>query len=724
MERLPDGGCLLLPNHVTWVDAVLLQVACPRPIRFLIYEGIYKNKVLNPIFRLLKAVPVSSRHASGAVKQAAELLKAGEVVCIFPEGQLSRNGTLLKLRRGFELIARATDAPVIPVWLDSLWGSIFSFEGESYFRKMPKRIPYPVTISVGEPIPSKEAVVAIVREKLLLLGEEAFQKRPILQGTLARACVQGLKKGQFDTLVVDGVDGVEMSRGTVLAAGIALSRHIKTHCKQPRVGIVLPPGRAAIVANLAIVLAGKVPVNLNFTAGRSAVEAAIRIATLEDVISAKIVLKRMSEMPMPKNVILIDTLLPEIKVHVAFWRALTLWMPAFMLSALLGLPKKGDREEAVVLFTSGSSGDPKGVVLSHRNLLGNVRQFGEMLSLKKNDTILASLPFFHSFGCTVTLWFPLIERLRVVTFPNPLDVDKNAALIEREKISLVLATPTFLRSYMRKATREQFASVTLLVTGAEKLPRDLADAFKEKFGVPIMEGYGLTETSPVVSVNLPEPPKNKPDDEVQPSARLGSVGKMAPGMAAQIRVPETGEPLQLQDTGMLWLRGPNIFEGYLHDREQTEKVFKDGWFLTGDLARFDEDGFLYIEGRISRFSKIGGEMVPHETLEAKIAEALGKTIDSDRVFAVVGVPDAAKGEAIVLLAAEEVDLQALRSKLLEIGVPALWIPRVLRRVPAIPVLGSGKLDLRGCKEAALAPQTVAEPVDTAASSSASGAGEA
>jgi len=373
-----------------------------------------------------------------------------------------------------------------------------------------------------------------------------------------------------------------------------------------------------------------------------------------------------------------------------------------VLAPALRIPTRGDRAEAAVLFTSGSAGEPKGVVLTHRNLLGNVSQFGEMLNFKRSDALLASLPFFHSFGCTVTLWYPLIEGIRMVTYPNPLDAEKNAELIQRHKITLLLATPTFLRGYLRKATREQLASLELVVTGAEKLPRDVAASFQEKFNKPVMEGYGLTETAPVASVNLPEPAKAKPDDQVQPSSRAGSVGKLAPGMAAQIRDPESGQLLSLHETGMLWLKGPNIFEGYLNDPKRTAEVLIDGWFKTGDLGRFDEDGFLYIEGRVSRFSKIGGEMVPHETLEMKIRDALGGGMEGERTLCIVGVPDPAKGEAIILLATQDIDLQALRSKLLADGVPALWIPKVIKRIPAIPVLGSGKLDMQACKAAALA----------------------
>ncbi len=702
LDRLPPGGCLLLPNHVTWIDAVILQAACPRPIRFLVYEPIFRKAFLNPVFRLLKAIPISERKAKDAVRHAAELIRAGEIVCIFPEGELSRSGMLLRLRRGYELIANAAEAPVVPVWLDQLWGSIFSFQSGRYFKKVPKRFPYPVSVSYGEALPHDKADISIVRQRMLELGEAAFEHRPLLKGHLAMACLRGLKHRQFDTVVIDGMDNSEMTRGAVLAASIVLARHIKTHCPSKRVAVVLPPGRGAVIANLAVMLADKVPVNLNFTAGRASQEAAIRIADLKDVITASPVLKKFTDFPLPPNVILLDELLPPLKKKIALWRVAVLLTPWWVLAPALRIPTRGDRAEAAVLFTSGSAGEPKGVVLTHRNLLGNVSQFGEMLNFKRSDALLASLPFFHSFGCTVTLWYPLIEGIRMVTYPNPLDAEKNAELIQRHKITLLLATPTFLRGYLRKATREQLASLELVVTGAEKLPRDVAASFQEKFNKPVMEGYGLTETAPVASVNLPEPAKAKPDDQVQPSSRAGSVGKLAPGMAAQIRDPESGQLLSLHETGMLWLKGPNIFEGYLNDPKRTAEVLIDGWFKTGDLGRFDEDGFLYIEGRVSRFSKIGGEMVPHETLEMKIRDALGGGMEGERTLCIVGVPDPAKGEAIILLATQDIDLQALRSKLLADGVPALWIPKVIKRIPAIPVLGSGKLDMQACKAAALA----------------------
>jgi acyl-[acyl-carrier-protein]-phospholipid O-acyltransferase/long-chain-fatty-acid--[acyl-carrier-protein] ligase len=697
---LPEGGFLLLPNHLTWIDAIVLQLACPRPIRFIIFEEIYNNRWLNPILRAFGALPISSRKAKDAVKAASEAIQAGEIICIFPEGELSRTGMLLKLKRGYELIARAAQCPVVPVWLEGLWGSIFSFIDGKYFFKWPRRIPYPVIVSFGEPIPAEKADIATVRERFLELGEFCYQQRPALEDHLARACLRGLKKNQWHTAVIDGMDHSTLSCGSLLAAAITLAWHVKEKCRSQRVGIVLPPGKAAVIANLAVTLAGKTPVNLNFTAGRASVEAALRIGEVRECITAHPVVKRLADFPWPMHLLHLDAILPALKPQIVAWRCAVAVLPAWALALILGLPRTGDRDEAMVLFTSGSSGEPKGVVLSHRNVLGNVSQFSLMLNLGKDDTVLACLPFFHSFGCTVTLWYPMIEGVRSVTYPNPLEISKNADIIERYKVTLMCTTPTFLRGFLRKVEPEKMRSIELLVTGAERLPDELADAFHERFGISVLQGYGLTETAPVAAVNLPEPKASRPGDSVQPSNRRGSVGKLAPGMAAQIRDPESGAKLSLHESGMLWLRGPNIFEGYLNDPKRTDDVLVDRWFKTGDLARFDEDGFCFIEGRLSRFSKIGGEMVPHETVETKISEVLELPKD-ERVIAIASIPDEAKGEALVLLAARDIDSAELRKKLQAADVPNLWIPKIIKRVDAIPILGSGKLDLGRCKELAL-----------------------
>src|SRR5437867_3430244 len=701
LENLPTGGFLLVPNHITWIDALVLQLACPRPIRYVIDQEYYYKPILHPILRTIGCIPISKRQSHTAVRAAAEKINDGEIVCVFPEGELERRGTLLRLQRGYEVIARHAQAQVVPVWLDQLWGSIFSFQGGKFFRKFPKQIPYPVAIAFGKPLASKAADVATMREELLKLGEFCFGRRPSLERHLAEECVRGLKRRPFATAVIDGIDHSSLSRAKLLGAASALSRHLRKEFPDERIAIVLPASKGSMMANLAVILANKTPVDLNFTMGRGANESCCRRANLRVAISATPFMQRLDDFPWPERVLKLDELMPRMKRQIILWWIMSILVPARLLWWLLQIPKAGGHIEALLLFTSGSTGDPKGVVMSHRNIVGNVSQFRQLLDAKKEDAILASLPFFHTFGSTVTLWYPLIEGVPIVTYPNPLEATKNAALIERHKLTLLLATPTFLRGYLRKVDPDKLRSLRLVITGAEKLPLDLAKNFEERFNQRVFEGYGLTETSPVVSVNLPEPRPTKQGEQVQPSSRLGSVGKMAPGIAAEIREPETNRKLSLHESGMLWLRGVNIFEGYLRDPERTADVLQDGWLKTGDLGRFDEDGFLYIEGRLSRFSKIGGEMVPHEVIEHKIVDLLDLSGKDERMVAIVGVQDKAKGEALVLLSAVDVDLAQLRKKLHDAGVPNLWIPKHVQRVGTIPVLASGKLDLKRCKELAL-----------------------
>ena len=699
-DQVPEGGVLLLPNHITWVDAIVLQLAFRRPIRFILDEAVYRNRFLHPFLHALGCIPISPRKAKDAMREAAACIRAGEIVCLFPEGELSRRGSLLRLRRGYEIIARHAEAPVVPVWLDRLWGSIFSFQGGRYFTKWPRQIPYPVTVAFGRAIAPDDADIATVREELLKLGEMCYSQRPVLRGHLGRACLRGLKRKPFDVALTDGLDGSTLSRSKLLGVGLALSRHLRRTCPEPRIGIVLPPGKGGVVANLAVTLAGKVPVNLNFTTPRDSIESAKQQAELKTIITARAMAKRLEEFPWTPHVIHLDEALPPMKRAILGWWILGIIFPSRLLARLLKLPRIGDQTEAILLFTSGSSGKPKGVVLSHRNILGNVSQFAAALDAEPNDVLLASLPFFHSFGCTVTLWYPLIEGVRTVTYPSPLEAAKIAKLVEQHSITIMLATPTFLRAYLRKAEREQLRSIRLLITGAEKLPDELVKAFGDRFGKEVLQGYGLTETSPVTSTNLPDLEPSKRVPKVQPSHRLGSTGKMLPGIAAEIRDPDTGEKKSLHETGMLWLRGPNIFEGYLNAPEKTAEVLQEGWLKTGDIGRFDEDGFLFIEGRLSRFSKIGGEMVPHETIEQQIIAVLTTEEHTERFLAIMGVADPAKGEALVMLSSIEIDLPALRAKLTSSGVPNLWIPKTVRRVEAIPVLASGKLDLAGCKKLA------------------------
>src|SRR6266436_3517309 len=470
LENLPSGGFLLVPNHISWVDALVLQLACPRPIRYVIDQEYYHKPILHPVLRALGCIPINIRHSHAAVRAAAEKIADGEIVCVFPEGQLERRGTLLRLHRGYELIARHANAQVVPVWLDQLWGSIFSFQGGRFFTKFPKRFPYPVTIAFGKPLKAEAADVATMREELLKLGEFCFSRRPSLDRHLGEDCVRGLKRRPFRTAVIDGIDHTRLSRAKLLGAAAALSRYLRKEFPDERIAIVLPASKGSMIGNLAVMLANKVPVDLNFTIGRAANESCCKRAGLRVAVSATQFMERLKDFPWPEHVLKLDELMPRLKHQIIFWWIIAVLVPARLLLRLLQIPKKGGHAEAVLLFTSGTTGEPKGVVISHRNVVGNVSQFRELLDAKETDAILGSLPFFHTFGSTVTLWYPLIEGVRIVTYPNPLEPARCAALIDKYKLTFLLATPSFLRLYLRKAEPEQLRSLRLIIVGAEKLP--------------------------------------------------------------------------------------------------------------------------------------------------------------------------------------------------------------------------------------------------------------
>ena len=470
--------------------------------------------------------------------------------------------------------------------------------------------------------------------------------------------------------------------------------------------IVLPPGKAGLIANLAVLFAGKTPVNLNFTGGPEAIRSCIRQSGVDRFITADPFVRKISSFPWPPNrdLILIERVLPTLKQKIATWAVLSKLLPTKVLGALLGLNKRRGDDEAALLFTSGSSGEPKGVVLSHRNLLANVNQFASRLDLDSGSSILGCLPLFHSFGSTVTLWFPVIEGVNLVTYPSPLETKRLAELIALHQITVLLSTPTFLRGYMKRIDSAQLSSLKLVVTGAEKLPQSLASAFEEKFGIRPQEGYGLTETSPASNVNLPDP-QSETGALTMPCSRNGSVGQMLPGLAIRLTDPATDAEIPINRQGIIWFKGSNVFGGYLNSPKKSAEVLENGWFRTGDVGRVDDDGFLYIEGRISRFSKIAGEMVPHETVEAAVNKVLGLDSETERRIAIVGVPDKQKGEAIILLStiagtALEQECIDLRYKLLDEGLSSLWCPKQIVPVKEIPVLASGKLDIKGCEAAA------------------------
>ena len=700
LDRLPKTGSLIIPGRLdARLAAELVSCLKGRTITWLAEE----STILSP--DLQNYLQSSGLGGASFSKIDPALTDVGAYL----EGKLEGNGVLIFVPGETNCLPAAPcrvpadtfhalcalGLPVTP--LDISIPSETSLATESSSR-LPAAI-----LTFGPNIAKGQATIARCRESLLIAAEESFSSRDFLKGSLATALLVGLKKHGASNHLYDGTDDSDISYGKVLGAAIALSKEIKAATKKPRVGIILPPGKAGLIANIAVVFANKVPVNLNFTASHDAVKSAIRQADLDKYITADPFVRKVNDFPWPPNrdLLYIERILPQIKKAIVKWTMLGKSLPANVLAQMLGIGKSKGDDEAVLLFTSGSSGEPKGVPLSHRNILANVCQFGRQLGLPPNSKLLGCLPLFHSFGSTVTLWFPVIEGLDLVTYPSPLETKRLAELIHTHQVNLLLATPTFLRGYMRRIDPEQLKSLQLVVTGAEKLPDNLANSFEEKFGILPMEGYGLTETSPATNVNLPLRIESQ-EYPVIPSQRFGSVGPLLPGIAVRITNPATDENTTIDQSGIIWLKGANIFQGYLNRPELTEDAIDpDGWFKTGDVGRVDDDGLLFIEGRISRFSKIAGEMVPHETVEAAINAVLGLDQETERKIAIIGIPDEKKGEAIVLLStisgpALEQESLDIRYKLMDQGIPSLWCPKTIIPVESIPVLASGKLDIKGC----------------------------
>jgi acyl-[acyl-carrier-protein]-phospholipid O-acyltransferase/long-chain-fatty-acid--[acyl-carrier-protein] ligase len=359
---------------------------------------------------------------------------------------------------------------------------------------------------------------------------------------------------------------------------------------------------------------------------------------------------------------------------------------------------------ATIIFSSGSTGDPKGVMLSHFNLVSNIQQVSQVFMLGRSDKVLGILPFFHSFGFMGALWLPAVNGIGVVYHPNPLDAGTIGELVEKYSVTFLIATPTFLQAYMRRCSPESFGSLQYVLVGAEKLPERIALAFEDTFGIRPLEGYGCTECSPVITVNGRD---FRAPGFRQVGGRRGRIGHPLPGISVRIVDIDTGEPVAAGTPGMLLVKGPNVMQGYLGKAEKTAEVLHDGWYTTGDVAMMEEDGFLAITDRLSRFSKIGGEMVPHIRIEEKLHELAGIT---EQVFAVTSLPDEKKGERIVVVTTlSDEKLEPVLDKLAKSDLPALWKPRGNQffHVDALPVLGTGKIDLRGVKAVAAELATAA-----------------
>ena len=708
------GPALIVANHGSYLDWLILWAACPRRVTFVLWEGYYQY----PLFRFFlwyvrhHSIRLDNRasrpHAvSAALDAVTAALNAGEAVVVFPEGRLTRNGQMRAFRRGIEraLALCTRDVPIVPVSICGTWGSLFSHRGGRILFKWPEGVRRPVSVWFGAPLPkatSVHEVRAAIAEGFADCAIRESHETLLVHRWFVRTWCSWRRI--FRPAVVDVATGTEriLSGGQLIVAVWCLASWLRVRLgagAEP-VGLWLPTGLGSALGNFALAFLRRTTVNLNYTAGRDAVHNAAGQVGMRFVLTSKrFELKVPLDLPPGVERIYLEDALGAIPKSRKLLRFLVvLLLPGRLLERLLGLHRTKPDDLLTIVFSSGSTGEPKGVMLSHRNIATNAHAFHIGVDLRESDRMLSTLPFFHSFGFTVCLWAPAGIGMTAVYYPDPRSAKEVGELCAKYACTIMLGTATFLRFYLRRCGETDFRSVRLLICGAEKLPMKLADEFEAKFRLRPLEGYGCTETSPVVCACLPD---TEAHGVHQIANVLGTVGQPMPGIVAKAFHAETLAPLPPGVDGLLGVKGPNVMAGYFGQPERTQKAIVNGWYLTGDMGRIEPDGFIRITGRLSRFAKIAGEMVPLEKIEEELQDILGM---GERMVVVCAVPCEKRGERLILLYLAEVKekIGAALKELPKRGLPNLWVPdrRDSYELDAFPALGSGKLDLKGVNDLA------------------------
>jgi len=699
-------GVLLLGNHVSFLDWAILQIAYPRQIRFVI-DRVYFNKwYLKPFLKFAKVIPISSRGSRGALSEVSKALNAGQIVAIFPEGHISRNGHLDEFRSGFEMAAKdVKDAVIIPFYLRGLWEDNFSYASKKLKNSRNKDI----SVSFGKPMPITSKAKD-VKKAVFELSINAWQEYSKNLEPIASAWVENLSENPAKIAVADST-GVELSKTRFATAVFLFNKKLKPLLKEQNIGLILPSTAAGLIANMAVLTHGKTIVNLNYSAGDTSLKNAIELADIKRIITSKQFITKLQAKGFDLSNVLeqVEVIyLEDIKATISKLESIkTLlavkFLPISMLK-MLYIKSAKISDTAAILFSSGSEGTPKGIELTHQNIMGNIKQIMVLINPTDDDVILGTLPIFHSFGLTVTSIAPLVEDVTVACHPDPTDGLGVAKLCAKYNATFMFGTATFYGLYIRnrKINPLMFKSLKMVVAGAEKLPAKIREDFKTKYGHEIYEGYGATETTPVASVNVPDVLMVDDGYRVQVGNKAGTVGLPVPGSSFKIVDPDSFKELPIGEAGMILIGGTQIMKGYIKNEAKTKEVIKeiDGirWYVTGDKGYLDEDGFLTIVDRYSRFAKIGGEMVSLGLVEGEIL----KTLSEEERICLAAVPDSKKGEKIVLMLEGDLEIDELKKRIKELNLNPLFIPSLYYKVEQIPKLGSGKTDLKGAKKMALA----------------------
>ena len=589
------GPALLVSNHVSYVDAFLIGGCVQRFLRFLVYRPYYEMKALHWILRRMNTIPIQGgdpERVAESIELAREQLRQGHVVCIFAEGSITRTGGMLPFKRGLERIIEGLDAPIIPVNLDRVWGSVFSFKDGRFLLRWPERFPYRVTVSFGDPLAST-ATAEDVRLAVMELGSEAAAYRVAPRDQLQLRFIRTAKRRWFSLAATDS-SGVRLSYGGALVEALLTAGWLRTQLGRgkpanERVGLLVLPSVQGAVANVAVLLGGRIPINLD-ARDPERLAAAVRECEIETLVCSRRHPPR--DLPAVRQILYLEDALERTSTALrALVFVAAFLLPSRLLQTIYREKAVSPESMATVVYTAGTAGPPKAVILSHRNILVNVDSLAQLFWVENTDRVVGVLPFHYAFGLTVTLWFPLLSGCGAIYHHDAFDSITVGKLTRSQRATIIVGTPAMYSTYVRDSSVEDFASLRYALLGGEAPSESLAAEFEEKFLLPLIEGYGCTEMSPVVAVNVPNFIHGR---RRQIGSKPGTVGHPLPAVSAKVVDPHSGETLPSNIEGMLLVKGPSLMRGYLGDAAKTSSVMRDGWFVTGDTAAVDEDGFIRI----------------------------------------------------------------------------------------------------------------------------------